>query len=78
MARQFKAPAPVIDAPTTPVIKAPVVFDAPCQQFISIIGLPESLPSLLDDAAKRGWQVITIVADRRGNDHVAYLTRTSD
>lgn len=46
------------------------------QQFISLIGLPEVLPAVLAEAVTQGWQLLTIVADRRGNDHVAYLTRT--
>lgn len=77
MARQPKATAPVIEAPETPVvIEAPIIQAVPRQQFISVIGLPETLPTVLDEAVTQGWQLITIVADRRGNDHVAYLTRT--
>lgn len=43
--------------------------------FTLISTLPESLPARLDTAKAEGWRVITIVQDRRGNDHVAYLSR---
>lgn len=78
MARHPKPIATGIETPVVEVIKTSAVITPPParQQFISLIGLPEVLPAVLAEAVTQGWQLLTIVADRRGNDHVAYLTRT--
>lgn len=41
----------------------------------SVSALPAQLPALLSPLLNEGWQIISIVACRDSNDHIAYLSR---
>lgn len=55
--------------------ESPVTVQLPRITMQSVSALPAQLPALLSPLLNEGWQIISIVACRDSNDHIAYLSR---